>query len=44
MKIRKGDDVMRVILNDQEVNDNHYEFIGVPMVATKGFVEKFTTE
>lgn len=33
--------LMRVILHDQEVNDNHYEYLGVPAVATKGFMEKF---
>lgn len=35
---------MEVILNEQEINDNHYEFFGVPIVATKGFVEKFGNE
>lgn len=31
----------KIILNDQEVSDNHYQFFGVPIVCTPAFRDTF---
>ena len=31
----------QVMMNEQEFEDNHYQFYGVPVVCTKAFMETF---
>lgn len=31
----------KIVMNEQEFHDNHYQFFGVPMVCTKAFKETF---
>ena len=34
----------QVIMNEQEFQDNHYQYYGVPMVCTRAFQEAFGAE
>jgi len=34
----------KVIMNEQEYQDNHYQFYGVPMVCTPAFINCFGVE